>query len=425
MSIIQRTLAGGAFVAALGTPVAAQSLADRVAAAPAGHVEFTFAARPGICGNGRTFYSTGPGNINGSYYGGDFGRAERCDAGPVRVLLDRADRQVIAVQAFVGPVHRTDGATHLGAVPAQQAADFLLGLASRAEGRVGSQALSSALLADSARLTDGLSAVARNQQLPRATRTAAIRGLARTADDAASGRVADLLVGLVRDDGDNQEVRREAVRTLASLPHGAGVPTVTSLASQRQSAWIAREAMQALAGSGDPRARAYIRSAVQDDAVPSEVLAIAIRALGGSYATPQDAALLRSLYPRLATEATRSAVLSTVASVGGRENAEWLLARARDESEDRGRRTSALSHAVTAGARIGELVAMYDGVTDPSVKTALVGIYLRNGERAAIDKLLSIVRLETNVSVRRSAISQLSRSEDPRVKAALKDLVER
>ena len=34
-------------------PVMAQSLAQRVAAAPDGKVEFSFASRPGVCGDGK------------------------------------------------------------------------------------------------------------------------------------------------------------------------------------------------------------------------------------------------------------------------------------------------------------------------------------------------------------------------------------
>ena len=56
-------------------------------------------------------------------------RVDPCEPGPVRVLLDRADRQVIAVQTYVGPAQDAPGVTDLGAVSAQQAADYLFGLA--------------------------------------------------------------------------------------------------------------------------------------------------------------------------------------------------------------------------------------------------------------------------------------------------------
>src|SRR5205085_11940608 len=78
---------------------ATAALAARVDAAPPGHVQFHFAARAGVCGNGRTWIQTTQGNITGSYTvtsSGDGVRSEPCEPGPVRVLLDRAERQVIA-----------------------------------------------------------------------------------------------------------------------------------------------------------------------------------------------------------------------------------------------------------------------------------------------------------------------------------------
>ena len=107
---------------------AAQSLAERIASAPAGHVQFTFAARPGICGNGRSYIQTGPGSFTGTFYGSvnDVARAEPCEPGPVRVLIDRSGRDVIALQSFVGPVATTPGATDLGRQSGQAAADYLL-----------------------------------------------------------------------------------------------------------------------------------------------------------------------------------------------------------------------------------------------------------------------------------------------------------
>lgn len=424
-----RSLARSAAVivvaAAVSAPACAQSLADRVGSAPAGHVQFTFAARQGVCGNGRNFYSTSPGNFNGSFYSTGDLRAEACEAGPVRVLIDRAGKEVIAIQTFVGPPQPRDGATDLGRVSGQVAADYLLGLASRADGQVGRQALSPALLADSANIISGLTAVARNKALPRDTRASALSGYTRATEGAGTipSTVSSTLLGIARDEDDNQEVRRSALRGLGRLDHGTGIPSLMDLVKDGQAPWLMKEAMSALASSGDPRAREFIRSAVQRDDLPGEVVAVAIRALGGQYATQQDAALLRSAYPRLRSDATRNAVLQTVAEVGGSENARWLLDRARDESVASDRRRSALAHAVRAGVRLADLIALYDATADPSLKSALVSQFGSNGERSAVDKLLSIARTETNVNVRKSAISQLGRSEDPRVKAALKDLI--
>ena len=64
-----------------------------------------------------------------------------------------------------------------------------------------------------------------------------------------------------------------------------------------------------------------------------------------------------------------------------------------------------------AGAPIGDLVKLYDTTTDPQMKQALIGIYVRNGERAAVDKLISILRSEENSNRRVS--STISRSCSP------------
>ena len=58
------------------------------------------------------------------------------------------------------------------------------------------------------------------------------------------------------------------------------------------------------------------------------------------------------------------------------------------------------------------------------MKEMLISVYVKSGEKAATDKLLSILKSEENVTLRRRAISQLSRSEDPRVKEALQRIVD-
>src|SRR4051812_10170675 len=148
----------------------AQSLAQRVASAPDGAVQFTFAARPGVCGNGRSYYS-----INGSSWYGTINdntmRSDPCQPGPVRVVLGRAGKEVVDVNVFVGPVQSSPGTTDRGAVRGREAADYLLTLATRPEGRPGRDAIGPAMLADSAVVTPQLLAIARDQSRARETRS--------------------------------------------------------------------------------------------------------------------------------------------------------------------------------------------------------------------------------------------------------------
>jgi hypothetical protein len=59
------------------------------------------------------------------------------------------------------------------------------------------------------------------------------------------------------------------------------------------------------------------------------------------------------------------------------------------------------------------------------MRTALLAVYQERGERTATDKLVSIARADTDLAMRRRAISHLSKSDDPRVKEVLRELVER
>lgn len=418
---------GAALVAA--GPLAAQSLASRVNGAPDGRVQFSFPARAGVCGNGRTFYSTGPGEYTGMVYAtgiGDGMRAEACVPGPVRVVIDRADRLPLSIQTYVGPADSTlAGVTDLGTVSAQDAVDYLLSLARTADGRAGRDAIGPAMLADNANTASALVAIARNTALPRETRRRALDYMGRSTDAMTTipAAITDPILAIARDENDNQSVRQGALSVLGRLAHGAGIPPLIRLSQDAQNAWLARQSTQTLANSGDPRARQYLRTVVRRTDLPDDVLRVALRALGQQYATAQDAALLREVYPTLRTDASREAVFSALAELGGRANTDWLVSVAQSGDTPLATRRRALEAANRAGAPIADLIKLYDTTTDPGMKQSLIGIYVRNGERPAIDKLLSILKSEDNAAVRRSAISQLARSSDPRVKQALQDLV--
>ncbi len=415
-----------ALVVVAGPAARGQSIGDRVDAAPDGRVQFTFAARPGVCGNGRTFIQTGPNSYSGVFYNGEGVRAEPCLSGPVRVVIDRAGKLPLSVQTYVGPADSTLRAvTDLGRVRSQEAADYLLSLATKIDGRAGRDAIFPAMLADSANTTLTLVSLARNTALPRETRRSALSSMGRSTDGLQTipQSITDPILAIAHDESDNQSVRQQALSVLARLDHGAGIPPLVELSRQTQSTWLAKESMSALARSGDPRARQYLRTAVRRTDLPDEVLTVALRALGQDYATAQDAALLRTVYPTLKSDRSREAVFSALGDIGGAENTKWLLGVAQNGDEPLQTRRRALESANRTGAPIVDLVKLYDTTTDPSMKQSLIGMYIRNGETPAVDKLLAIVKGEANLSVRRSAISQLSRSDDPRVKTALQELV--
>lgn len=430
MKTIDRVALAATLAAVIPAPDAsAQALASRIAAAPPGHVQFSFPARPGVCGNGRTFIQTGPNSFTGSFTvsPAETLRTEPCEPGPVRVLLDRADREIIEVRTYVGPPDGLPANTDLGAVQPQEAVNYLLDLAVRGVGRVGRDAIFPATLAADADPTDGLIAIGANGALARETRTTALSHLGRSTQGLAAvpARVTQALVAVARDEADNLAVRKQALTVLGRLEHGAGIPPLTELARRREGGFLAREATAVLAGSGDPRARTFLRAAVQNSELSEEALAVAIRGLGERYATREDAELLRAVYPRLDADRTRDAVLAAVAGVGGTENVRWLLDLARNTNEPAARRRRALEQASRAGAPMAELVRLYDTVEEHQLKEGLVATFARSGDRSAVDKLIWIAQNETNINVRRRAVSALSNSDDPRAKEALKAIITR
>lgn len=399
-----------------------QSLANRIASAGDRSVQFSFPARPGVCGDGRTYISTGSGNFYGSFSSNS---ADQCQAGPVRIVLDLADRNVVALRTYVGALSPAvdAGVTNLGAVTSAEAADYLLDIASRADGRVGHDAIFAALLGDNVDATSRLLDIGRDQNRPLETRRAALAGLGRS-DAPQLDKVGAALVQIATNENDVQQVRTQALSVLSRLDHGAGIQPLVQLASGNMTSWIGRESLRVLSGSGDPRARQFLRTTSQRTDLPDEYLAVAIRGLGRNYVTGQDANLLRSLYPRLTGDRSRDAVLASLSELGGTENVQWLMGVVRDEKLTPEVRRRALGYLSRAGATTPALLSLYDPTPDPQLRGELINIYSRLADKAATDKLVWIARNEQNSQLKRRAISALSRNSDPATRQALADIVE-
>ena len=399
-----------------------QSLANRISAASDRSVQFTYPVRAGVCGDGRTYISTGSGNFYGSF---STNAADQCLTGPVRVVADLADKNVIALRTFVGGSATAEtGITNLGTVTSAEAADYLMGVASRADGRVGRDAIFAALLGENVDVTSRLLDIGRDQNRPLETRRAALSGLVRS-DSQQLDKIGPALVQIATNESDAQGVRTTALSALSRLDHGAGIQPLVQLAGANLTSWVGREAMTVLARSGDPRARQFLRSTAQRTDLPDEVQAVALRGLGREYVTGQDANLLRSIYPRLSGQRSQEAVLASLSELGGSDNVQWIVGLVRDEKLAPERRRRALQYLTRAGATTASLLALYDPITDIEMRQALIGVYSRLADKAATDKLVWIARNEQNPTLKRRAISALSRNTDPVIRQALQDIVER
>lgn len=355
-----------------------------------GLVSLSYAARADVCGSATTlrigsdisFTTTGEGPWT------------RCDPGPVRVLIRRAEGQTVWLRVVMDD-RAPEAVTDLGVVPARAASAYFLDFARTADGRVGRDALLPAVVADSSETWRGLMALARDRSLSRGLRESAVTWLGRELASGAADATAttDLLVRLM---GDVEE------------PVGVRTRAVT-----------------ALGRSTDPRSREALRREARNASLGAGIRTQVLRALGGREATPSDYRLLRELWSTLEDTRAQEAVISALADAGGGENVRWLLGVADGATGSSAMRARAVNGAVRAGASTNELSRLYDTGPDRRVKEALIEGLLRIGDREAIARVTAIARSETDPAVRRSAINRLSRSAGADAVDVLRDMVER
>ena len=297
----------------LAPQAAAQTLEQRIARAGDGWVGFHFPARQGVCGYDHGGFQIRRGGddgsvtIRGRYHKGNV----RCEEGPVRVGVSVRGGRVGELRVRVGSELRVGG-TDLGAVPAAEAAGYLLSLAERAPEDVGEEAVVAAALADGVQIHPRLLRLAAEEQVPEETREQAVfwagelgatvpelvalydriragevkekvlfalsqredeaaarallrvargdepRSLRKTAvfwlGQAAGRAVTADLGALANDDAEDQEVREHAVFALSQRPADEAVPALLRIARESPNTGVRKKAMFWLAESGDPRA---------------------------------------------------------------------------------------------------------------------------------------------------------------------------
>jgi len=418
-----RATAALALLVSVAGSVSAQTLERRVSGAPDGNVTFYFASRADVCGDGRT-YIRADDMWMGSFNDGV--RSMECERGPIRVLLTRDGKDILRIATYGGPVAEEPGATNLGAVPAAEAAAWLLGIAGRIDGRPGREAIMPAALADSALVTRELLAIARNTDRSRELRRSALSWVVRRRGERGeltAEEVSRTLVAIARDEAEVRTVRDQALSSLSRLESQASLDALVSMTTGTSEAWLSRRAIEMMANSGDPRAHDHLRSAAERTDLNEEARVAAIGGLAGSYATSKDAEYLRSLYTKVTSDRLREAIMSGVATIGGKTSRDWIMGIARDPNAPIQQRKRAISMADRLGMSAQDLSSMYDTIEDGEIRATLIQELSQNGTRVATDKLVAIAKNDPLISNRRRAIQALGKFDDPKVKEALRELV--
>lgn len=233
----------------------AQSLSRRIADAGDGTVVFSFASRPGVCGDGDTYvrdafgegmHITEGGNFTGRNHGGE--DWPPCIPGPLHVRATLSRGEVIRLRTFAGPLRNRDAAERrdLGTVGVGEAASFLTRIIEQANGRSASEAVLPLVLADSIDPWPALLRFARDERLPRSVRSSVDFWLSRGASAA---------LGVIdHDDDADDDVRSSAVFALSQQPKEIAIPRLLEVARRNTHAAARAQALFWLGQSGDSRA---------------------------------------------------------------------------------------------------------------------------------------------------------------------------
>ena len=223
-------------------------LADRVTEVGDGFVRFHFSTRPGVevCDHGvriGTSYQSWRG-----WKEGERNRGCRSDVAEVDVRL--RDGAVRSVELTESEVRGRREVVDLGRVDAEEAAEYLLGLAHTDASRDAAEdALLPAMLADAPESWRLVLDLARDEQLHGGIRKNALFWLGQAASDVATSELTEVAT----DSSEEQDIRDAAVFALSQRPDEESIPILMELAETADEAQTRKQAMFWLAQSDDPR----------------------------------------------------------------------------------------------------------------------------------------------------------------------------
>jgi HEAT repeat protein len=254
------------------------------------------------------------------------------------------------------------------------------------------------------------------------------RALFVAARDADADAVA-LIIDVAKNDTD-QSIRGEAMRWLPRVAGDNAVPQLEELLRTSTDEQAQRSAISALGSIDSDRARKAVRTIIERNDAPERVRYEAILSLSrereGRGASADDVNYLRSLYTKLEAPRLREAVLASLSRIETPENAQFLLGVVRNVNEVTSLRASALQ-------RIGrmqivsanDIAKLYDVADARSLREQILYALSQRKEPEAIDKMIEVARKDTDPQIRRTAISLLARSNNPRAIQLLKELIDK
>lgn len=288
-----------AIIAMLPSVLSAQSLVRRVDAVSDGTVRLTFAARAGLCGDGRGTVRAGSAFISlPNTFGFGHSDTDVCFAGPVRVAIGRSSGETVSYRVMVGGRWaNSEDVTDLGVVSAPDAARFFLDEARRSSGNNAHYALAAAVFADSIDLVPDLARLVRSTDNRGELRQRAVFWIG-TYDDPRATRT---LHDLASDESLDEDARGAAIIALGRDDMSDDDVAWLRTLYPRLSPKLRDNVFLAVSRSDSPRASRWLSGIAADDNETEHTRQQAMFWLGQGRSPTDD---LVRLYDRLSSSAS-------------------------------------------------------------------------------------------------------------------------
>ena len=238
-----------------------------------------------------------------------------------------------------------------------------------------------------------------------------------------TAETARILLDIVRNDPD-QEVREQGVFWLSQVPGDETVAALDSiLRDPKTPPEIQEKAIFALSQHRSARAGAILRDFAARRDANIDLREKAIFWIGQSR-SPENAQFLKDLYTKVENDDLKEKIIFSLSQMGGADNYRWLMDIALNPKEDIEIRKKALFWAGQGhNVDVGDLVKLYDSMSDREMKDQLIFVYSQRREDAALDKLFDIGKNDPDRELRKKAIFWIGQSRSPRAAQYLQDLI--
>lgn len=241
-----------------------------------------------------------------------------------------------------------------------------------------------------------------------------------------SSDAADILLHVARTDPD-KDVREQAVFWMANVPTEEATTMLIELAKKGDDLELRKKAVYSLSRSKSPRATATLKEIALDANADSDLRVDALSwYMQGPGRSADDAtAFLKEVYGRADELRFKQRVLQTIASRRTDESRAWLVDIAQNSKESMEIRRSAIYSLNGAGVTGTQLGQIYDRAGELEIRKQVILMLTATKDDSGLNKLLEIGRSEKNPELRKTIITALGRSKDPRAVALILEIIEK